>query len=368
LGIADAEQKLGRSVRTLPEDAMYLQTFSGWHKSEINDAWSPVFIQIEKNLDHLESDQRLYANFALAKYYEDIGEKQKSFDYLLAGNALKRKTIHYDEAATLRVFDGIIKGYSGNFARHANKKNQDRSVIFIVGMPRSGTSLIEQILASHSDVYGAGELADFTQSVEAINKTSNDDMLLAPEFVDPTYFEQLADLYLSRISGLAYPRHYLVDKMPGNLPYAGLIHCALPNAKIIQVTRDPVDTCLSCFSKLFAADLNFAFDLGELGRFANASARFIAHWSKVLPSSALITVNYEDVVSDIEGQARRLIDFCGLDWEDTCLAFHKTKRAVKTASAAQVRQPLYKTSVGRWRPCADQLKPLYAGLGIQSNS
>ncbi len=152
--------------------------------------------------------------------------------------------------------------------------------------------------------------------------------------------------------------------MPSNYYFAGLIHLALPNAKIIHSVRDPIDTCISCFSKLFSAEQNHTYDLAELGRYYKRYARLMAHWHSVLPAQALLDVRYEDVVADLEGQARRIIAYCGLPWDERCLSFHKTERPVRTASVTQVRQPIYTGAIGRWRRYAEDLAPLLAALDM----
>jgi len=179
--------------------------------------------------------------------------------------------------------------------------------------------------------------------------------------------QRLGADYLNRLKTAlpAPPRVWrrITDKMPANFRLVGLIHLALPNARIIHTCRDPVDTCLSCFSIHFTADQPFAYDLGELGRYYRAYYSLMEHWRQVLPEGVMLDVHYEDLVGDLEGQARRIVAHCGLEWDDACLAYDKTARPVKTASAAQVRQPIYRSSVGRWRPDADVLRPLLDGLG-----
>jgi Sulfotransferase family len=155
----------------------------------------------------------------------------------------------------------------------------------------------------------------------------------------------------------------ITDKMPSNYYFAGLIHLALPNAKIIHTIRDPVDTCVSCFSKLFTAEQNHTYDLGELGRYYKRYERLMAHWRTVLPRGRILDVRYEDVVADLEGEARRIISYCDLSWDERCLSFHKTDRPVRTASATQVREPIYNTAIGRWRVYEDYLEPLLCELG-----
>lgn len=156
----------------------------------------------------------------------------------------------------------------------------------------------------------------------------------------------------------------VTDKMPSNYYFAGLIHLALPNAKIIHSVRNPVDTCISCFSKLFTAEQNHTYDLRELGRYYKRYETLMAHWRRVLPAKTILDMRYEDVVADLEKQARRIIEYCGLPWDDRCLSFHETERPVRTASATQVRQPIYTSAVGRSRVYEGQLEPLLRGLGI----
>jgi hypothetical protein len=170
--------------------------------------------------------------------------------------------------------------------------------------------------------------------------------------------------YLAETTRLAPSATRITDKMPANFRFVGLIHLALPNATIIHAVRDPIDTCLSCFSKLFSAGQNHTYDLAELGRYYRGYQALMAHWHRVLPAGRILDVRYEDVVSDLEGQARRVIAHCGLDWDPRCLDFHRTERPVRTASATQVRQPIYNSSIGRWRMHEPFLGPLLTELGM----
>jgi hypothetical protein len=226
-------------------------------------------------------------------------------------------------------------------------------------MPRSGTTLVEQILASHPDVFGAGEIDDLTLLAEAMPY---------PEGLPEASAEQLRALgasYVAGVRGRAGAALWITDKMPSNFYYVGLIRLALPNARIIHTRRDPVDTCLSCFSKLFVGVAQpFSYDLRELGRYWRQYDALMAHWRQVLPERAMLEIQYEELVADLETQARRLVAYCGLDWNDACLAFHETRRAVRTASAVQVRRPVYKSAVGRWRIYEEQLAPLIEELKI----
>jgi hypothetical protein len=256
----------------------------------------------------------------------------------MRGNRLKRSRIDYDERGTVEMFRHSAGGSFG--------AESDPSVvpIFVVGMPRSGTSLIEQILASHAQIQGAGELQDLAAC-------------------ESEGMDGLAQGYLSRLPALAGGKIRIVDKQPDNFLRIGLIRTILPNARIIHCVRNPIDTCVSCYSKLFSAGQHFSYDLAELGRYYRRYSDLMAHWRSVLPADAMLDVAYEDVVDDLEGQARRLIDYCGLEWDDRCLSFHKTRRIVKTASAVQVRKPLFRTSLERWRRYEAHLGPLLHALG-----
>jgi tetratricopeptide (TPR) repeat protein len=313
----------------------------------------------------LSASDHMQLDFALGKAYADLKEHQRSFTHLLQGNAAKRATIAYDEAAAMSFFDRIESVFTpALIAAKSGGGDPSPRPIFILGMPRSGTTLVEQILASHPLVHGAGELMAFNDTVHGV-KAPDDTSLLYPEFVpalDPVALARLGAHYLALLQQKAPQGARVTDKMPSNYYFLGLIHLALPNAKIIHTMRDPVDTCISCFSKLFSAEQNHTYDLGELGRYYKRYERLMAHWRKILPAGSFLDVAYEDVVADLEGAARRIIAYCGLPWDDRCLAFHQTDRPVRTASATQVRQPIYKTAVGRWRVYEAFLGPLLSAL------
>jgi Sulfotransferase family len=242
--------------------------------------------------------------------------------------------------------------------------------IFVIGMPRSGTTLIEQIIASHPLVHGAGELQTFNDVILTV-RGPDGNVLPYPDFLpalDATALQQIGARYIAEVRKLAPSGEHVTDKMPSNYYFAGLIHLALPNAKIIHSIRNPVDTCISCFSKLFSAEQNHTYDLAELGRYYKRYQALMAHWRRVLPAESILDVRYEDVVADLERQARRIIDYCSLPWDNRCLSFHETERPVRTASATQVRQPIYKSAVGRWRVYEGQLDPLLRALGIAASA
>ena len=301
--------------------------------------------------------------FALAKAYDDIGERDRGFSMLLRGNAIKRAQTDYKEAATLALLDRIAQVFTPELlAARAGLGQPSPVPVFVVGMPRSGTTLVEQVLASHPSVFGAGERTDLSRLLAGWQRFGPAPFPQAFWTVPASALRQLGSDYVAAMQGLGGDAERIVDKLPANFAFAGLIRLILPNAKIIHVSRDPVDTCLSCFSKLFAGEQPFSYELGELGRYHHAYHRLMAHWRTVLPAECMLDAVYEDIVADFENQARRIIAHCGLPWDPACLEFHKGSRPVHTASLVQVRQPIYRSSVGRWRPAAAYLQPLLDGL------
>ncbi len=302
---------------------------------------------------------RMSLHFALGKAFLDTGDSDAAFRHLNEGNAMKRSTIQYDPDAVSRWLGRLAEAFSpALLEQFAGAGAPSSSPIFIVGMPRSGTTLIEQILASHPAIDGAGELKFLSRLAD-----QNGGMPDALVGMTADRLREMGDAYLSAVAAIASDKPHVVDKMPANFMYVGLIRMILPKARIIHARRDPVDTCLSCYSKLFGGEQSFTYDMAELGRFHRDYQALMAHWRDVVPASHLLEVDYEDVIGDIETQARRMLDFLGLPWDPACLAFHETKRPVRTASVNQVRQPVYKTSAGRWRAHADNLAPLLTALG-----
>ena len=301
----------------------------------------------------------LAAHFALGKMYLDAGDAPKAFEHLHKGNRLKRGTYDFDIALTEKWIRGFEQVFTPALLTRLTGAGDPSAVpLFIVGMPRSGTSLIEQILASHPAVHGAGELPFLRMMVEGLGGY--------PEVVGKLAPKDLAELgqrYVQAVAPLSNRAH-VVDKMPANFLYAGLAHLALPNARLIHCRRNAVDTCVSCYSKLFSSEQLFTYDLGELGRFYRGYERLMGHWRQILPPDRFIDVDYEAVVENLEGEARRLLEWLGLPWDAACLRFHETERVVRTASLVQVRQPIYRSSMGRWRKYSEHLQPLLAALEI----
>jgi hypothetical protein len=237
--------------------------------------------------------------------------------------------------------------------------------IFVVGLPRTGTTLVEQILSSHSAVYGAGELPAFpAEIIKAVQRLAGRLQVGKHEFAELALKVDAAELggsYLEATRPQTGHTPFFVDKLPTNYLYAGMIRRALPNARIIVLARDPMDSCFAMYRTLFSGAYPFSYDLSELAVYYAAWHRLIRHWQSVLGESLLV-VRYEDLVLDYEATTRRLLAHCGLRWDDACLAFHKQTKAVTTASAVQVRRPLYLSSVGKWRNYQEYLKPLSESL------
>jgi tetratricopeptide (TPR) repeat protein len=373
LGIAlqalgDIEEACGayqRALHAAPRQAAVHLNLANAKPFTIGDPRLCALEALAQDLSALAEEEQIALHFALGKAFADLKAPERSFQHWLAGNALKRRTIAYDEAATLGLFQRIRATFDRELmAQKRGGGAPSPAPVFVVGMPRSGTSLIEQILASHSKVFGAGELEAFPAAVADVLKATTPETVAS---VSHETLRQLGERYLCALTRMAaptaFPTERIVDKLPINFLSVGLIHLALPNARIIHVCRDPVDTCLSCFSILFAGPVPYSYELGEIGRYYRAYKELMGHWRAVLPPGVMIDVHYEDVVSDLEAQARRMVAHCGLAWEPACLAFHQTRRLVRTASATQVRQPLYRDAIGRWRPYRNLLGRLWSALG-----
>jgi tetratricopeptide (TPR) repeat protein len=313
---------------------------------------------------------RLHLNFALAKAYADCGDIERAFRHQIEGGALKRQMIGYEEAPTLGNIDALCRELDAEWMRRRQGVGDPSSLpVFILGMPRSGSTLVEQILASHPKVHALGERAIFNETLARVCGSPVLPRSLAQVAArwPATKLRGLGRLYRETVERDApATATRITDKMLANFRFAGLIHAALPNARIVHACRDRIDTCLSIFSILFSGDAHpYSYDLGELGRFYCAYEKAMSHWRKVLPAGVMLEVQYEQTVEDVEQQARRIIAHCGLEWDDACLAFYKTERPIRTASHAQVREPIYRSSVGRQRPPRDLLLPLLQALGSE---
>jgi len=354
-----------RAIELDPRQPASFRRLAEARRMTPHDPWLARMERLAAEIDGLAPDDQIELHFALGKALADAGEHTRSFRHYLAGNALRRSRTVYDEAVTLGSSERIRTGVTSTFlARHQGAGEPSNVPIFIVGMPRSGTTLVEQVLASHPRVAAAGERGDFASAIKRLPGADGtlDSFLEHLDELRPEHCRDLGAAYLAAIRPTALTAERITDKMPANFRLVGIIRAALPNARIIHMRRDPVDTCLSCFSQLFDGQQSFAYDLGELGRYWRAYDRLMAHWRDILPEGVMLEVQYEDLVREFEPEARRIVAYCGLEWHPACLTFYQTERPVTTASWVQVRQPIYRSSVGRWRPDDAVLRPLLDAL------
>ena len=321
--------------------------------------------EMEKHVEAVSAtadgeDSEIAFSFALGKAFEDRRNYRKAFEYYSRGNASKRPKLNYDPIEFQRTNDRIIDVFTREFfEQRVGQGCQDDSPILIVGLPRSGSTLLEQILASHSQVEGTAELHYLLRLATETGLTRSDGIRYPECMLElkPHHLRDLGREYLENTLRHRSGARYFTDKMPNNFTGIGFLHAILPNAKVIDARRHPLDSCLGSFKQLFARGQIFTYDLYDLAHCTIQYMRLIDHWNEVLPGKVL-TVHYEDVVGDLEGQARRVAAHCGLEWEDRMLRYHETERAVKTASSEQVRQPIYSGSVNLWRRYEDELDEL----------
>ena len=317
---------------------------------------------MEKHVDQerLIDETRVNINFALGKAYEDRGDNSNAFDRYDRGNKLRRPHESYDPVQTETVHDHIIKTITPELLESCAGFGDPRpDPIFIVGLPRSGSTLIEQILASHSMVDGTHELPDLPRVIRTINQwqVHSKGYPEALPLLDEVHFKELGEQYLESTRRYRKGAPRFTDKMPNNFSMVGLLALILPNAKIVNARRHPLDSCMGSYKQLFYRGQAFTYDLVELGEYYLEYQRMMDFWHDILPGRVL-DVHYEDMVADQENQTRRLIEHCALPWENDCLRFYETDRAVNTASSEQVRQPIYSKSVNSWRRFESHLGPL----------
>ncbi len=338
-----------KAIEINPNLPYLYYTLSKLKKFKADD---PEFKQMKELQDKISKhgeQQAVGLNFALFKAYEDIKDYKNSFQYLKKGNDIKFSSVPFSPKEQRTGFKNIeVIWTPKNLQRFKGTGIKDETPIFIVGMPRSGTTLTEQIISSHPDVFGAGELHHLSTIEKDYNMLSEDNM----KEIGQRYIDEIR-----KISEESKTAKRITDKMPGNYTKIGLIACAMPNAKIIHTRRHPIDTCLSCYKQLFARGHSWSYNMKAMAEHYELYMETLAYWREHLPDRFL-EINYEDTVGDFENQARKLIDFAGLEWDDACLTPHKQKRAVLTASKNQVTKPIYQTSVEAWKRYEEPLKEL----------
>lgn len=310
----------------------------------------------------LPHDDHISLDFSVGKTMEALGRYDDAFMAYEEGNRLHYQDNPFDEEADIRQLTSTLSYFSSElFSESASilealpASEEKRVPIFIVGMPRSGTTLTEQILSSHPNLFGAGELGVMNSLARKVEIPPRE----AADWEDKIReLREFGRSYLDQVWQLAPEALYITDKLPHNFMHLGLIHLMLPNAKIIHVMRDPMDNCFSCYALRFKKSHQYCYDLEMLGRHYLRYKQYMQHWHNVLPEGRILDVRYEDTVADLEGQARRILEYVGLPWDPACLNFHENKRAVRTASVTQVRRPIYSNSVARWKRFEKHLGPL----------
>lgn len=371
LGRADeAAASLERAIQLAPRGVRYYYHLVQARRLQPSDPRFAALKALAGDADRLKLRDRIDLDFALGQALDDAGDAPSAFPLLAEGNALRRLQIPYDEARALGELAAIEAAFTPELmAAKAGKGAGSRQPVFIVGMPRSGTTLIEQILASQPGVYAAGETAALPEAV-GVQILGGRRMKFPAGISRLTAngFGEIGARYAARLAAAAPDSVRVVDKRPDNFRFVGLIRLALPNARIIVARRDPMDTCVSIFSKLFGVGVPYGFDLGELGRYHRAFDRLMAHWSRLLPPDSLLEVDYQALVADPEAQKQRILAFCGLDAAAGPIDLDRIHRRIRTASALQARQAIYSGSVGRWRRYEPFLGPLLEALSEGATS
>ncbi len=353
----EARACLERALGLRPDPKLFYDLSLVRHCRDPKD---PLLLRMETMLasGSLSAPERIHLHFALARGLEQAGSHDAGFRHLLAGNRLKRASFDYDIDAEAGRFQRLMEVFDAAFfANPAADSGLDATPVFIVGMPRSGTSLVEQILAAHPGVYAAGELDDLPATLRMAGLQDP----AAARRLGGEDFRRIGLAYLGRLERLPAGGRQITDKLPANFRHIGLIRRIFPRARILHCRRDPRDSCLSCFKQLFTGTLPYCYDLEELGRYHRLYRALMDHWQRLLPGFVL-DVDYERLVTEPRETTQAILDHCGLPWHEDCLHFHTTRRPVKTASVLQVRQPLYRSSIGAWRRHESQLAPLLEAL------
>ena len=364
--LEEAEAQFREAIELKPD---YGEAYQGLAEMVKFKADDPLIEKINAQLRRkdLPANVRSYFHFAAGKICDDIGEYPVAFKHFTEGNRLADR--QFDPARFRQMVKDTLYCFSPTqLKRQSEFGVESEKPTFILGMPRSGTTLVEQILASHSGVFGAGELNEMKFVVSHAAKISR----FKQEYpncvpgLTAEHAQQLGSAYLNRIQELAGRPDYarIIDKHPLNFQFIGIILSLFPRAKIIHTVRHPLDTCLSCFFQNFTKGQDYSFDIKTLGHFYNDYRRLMEHWETLYPGR-IYTVKYEELLDNQEEETRKLLDYMGLDFEPACIEFHKTKRKVSTASFLQVRQPLYKTSRQRWRNYVHELRELAEIIGIR---
>jgi len=345
-----AEQYLRRVIDLRPAEGMAYYTLSHIRRSKM-PGQDIDCIKDVLNKGPVSLENSIYLNFALAKIYDDDADYANAMRCYDEANRLKRSTYSYNLVDELPLYEGLKNQFSQEF--FASRKRfgvVDKTPIFIVGMMRSGTSLVEQIISSHPDVYGAGELYDLSEVVVAMlgRKLSDPGIFPAVDGLRRKQVKECAAEYIKRLRQHSSVAMHITDKMPMNFLLIGFIRLMFPQAKIVHCVRDPVDTCLSCYMQFFSGDVKFAYNQKEMAGYYRLYLSLMEHWRTIAPDN-IFDLDYDRLVHEPGDMVRSLLAYCGLDWHEACLDFQDNKRRVATLSVAQVRKPMYTDSSKKWR-------------------
>ncbi len=359
-GLGNFEKSIEFSKKTLNLDKNFTRADHLISQSTKYTKNNSHYLSLKEKLDTTfkKGFEKIDLYFSLSKAEEDIGNIKESIKYLLEGNRLKKDLINYD--VNLEI--GLFKKMKETFDKYKDDnfdKNKNAEVIFILGMPRSGTSLVEQIITSHSNVFGGGELPILSNIVKLNFITDKDTFVdnLKEIIEDPLTINKLRLDYLKYIRNFKFNEKFITDKAPLNFRWIGFIKTLFPNAKIIHCTRDPKNNCLSMFKNLFEGGLNFTYDQNDLVKYYKSYKDLMNFWNTKF-SNSIFEVKYENLISNNEKVIKEIIKFCNLDWEDNCLNYHNNKTPIKTMSTAQARKPIYKTSLNQFEKYKEYLKIL----------
>lgn len=359
----EAEQEVRKVLALDPNNVAAYATLAEVKKGDSeNDPDIAAMIHLHGKLDP-SSASRMTLAFALSQMLDKLKQYDQSFEYCREGNDLRHKHSHYNADEELAHLQNIMEAYTPATFANASDLN-DPTPLFIVGMPRCGSTLTEQILASHPDVASEGEWSFFERVLSQKNTEREPLTLERLTSFNSDQWREIGQEFLERIKSDHPQAVHVTDKSLNNIRLIGAIHCAMPNAKIIHVRRHPLDTCLSIYrNNLLGAQFEFGFNLGELGYYYRMYLRLMQHWRDILPAGVMYELDYEKLVGDQEAETRSLLKFCNLPWNDQCLQFYKTKNLVQTASVSQVRQPMYTGSMAAWKRYEEHLQPLIRILG-----
>ena len=353
---SEAKSNINRMLKLHPNEAYLHYAFSKMEKAE-DRSHIEVMQNIKKNTQN--NDNLYILDYALGKECEDLQDWDMAFSCFEAGAKAKRQTVEYDEDDQAAFFEYLKNSLNKDWLKSAKSDIESASPIFITGLPRTGTTLVEQMIAAHSKIKSAGELQHIPILVKNLSEAVSDPSIPSDRnSIFNVDVQILAERYLK--STEAYSRHtpYFTDKLPQNFFYIPLIAAAFPNAKILHLRRDPMDSCFSNYKQLFTEKYYYSYDLGEMARYYVQYHDLMDTWRALVPNR-IFDIDYEDLVSDFEPTSKAIIKHLGLDWEDTCLEFYNQKSTVATASATQVREKAHIKSIGRWKKYQKQLQPMY---------